>query len=651
MNYRPEIDGLRAIAVIPVILFHAGFELFSGGFIGVDVFFVISGYLITTIILSEKDQGTFSLLNFYDRRARRILPALFLVIFFSLPFAWLWLFPSDMKDFSQSLVAVSTFSSNILFWLETGYWGVDNELKPLLHTWSLAVEEQYYLLFPIFLMVMWRFRKRWIFASFALFAIISFLISQWGAYNHPTANFFLLPTRAWELAIGAIIAFLFLYKKTALNNLITHKPTNEILGFIGLFMIFYSIVKYNELTPFPSSYTLTPTIGAALIIVFSSKRTLVGKLLASKLLVGVGLISYSIYLWHQPLFAFARHRSLTEPSKLLLFTLSLLSLLLAYLSWRYVEKPFRTKGAISRRTVAKFALSASVLYLTIGFSGHITNGFNGYDIENRPTQESIEARLRPNHGLDDACEGSFTLSPDCRTSDTPEILIWGDSHAMHLVQGIMSSNPDAKIIQLTKSVCGPFFDIAPVTSKYPVSWAKDCLIFTSKVHKWLRQNTSIKYAVISSPFGQYLSQDILHRNGNLLKSNMDTVTSEFIKTMNELKSMGIIPIVFASPPSNGNDLGRCLAKAEWLKLNLDNCDFNISQLSKERIRTYTFLDNLLSKYKVKIIRLDNFLCNKIHCKTHFDSIWVYRDKGHLSYEGSTELGKRYDFYHKITRVE
>ena len=165
MKYRREIDGLRAVAVLPVILFHAGFESFSGGFVGVDVFFVISGYLITTIILADKEQGTFSLLHFYERRARRILPALFLILLVSLPAAWLWLLPSDMKSFSQSLVAVSTFVSNILFWREAGYWDTASELKPLLHTWSLAVEEQFYLLFPLFLMMMWRLRKRWILGS------------------------------------------------------------------------------------------------------------------------------------------------------------------------------------------------------------------------------------------------------------------------------------------------------------------------------------------------------------------------------------------------------------------------------------------------------------------------------------------------------
>ena len=171
MKYRKEIDGLRAIAVIPVILFHAGFENFSGGFVGVDIFFVISGYLITSIILSEKENGTFSLINFYERRARRIIPALFFVMLISTLFSWFWLTPSHMKDFSESLVGISFFASNILFWQETGYWGAVNELKPLLHTWSLAVEEQYYVLFPLFLMLMWRFKKRWILSSFFLIAL------------------------------------------------------------------------------------------------------------------------------------------------------------------------------------------------------------------------------------------------------------------------------------------------------------------------------------------------------------------------------------------------------------------------------------------------------------------------------------------------
>ena len=374
MKYRAEIDGLRALAVIPVILFHAGFDLFSGGFVGVDVFFVISGYLITTIILSEMEKGTFSLVNFYERRARRILPALFLVMFVSLPAAYLWLLPADMKDFSQSLVAVSTFSSNILFWRETGYWETASELKPLLHTWSLAVEEQYYVLFPIFLMIMWRFRKRWIVGSFMLITAISLGVAQWGAYNKPSATFFLLPTRGWELAIGASIAFYFLFRKQSVRSLLAHKSINEVLSLVGLLMIGYAVHAFDGTVPFPSLYALVPTIGTGLIILFSSPHTLVGRLLGTRLLVGVGLISYSAYLWHYPLLAFARHRSLTEPSEALFLLLALISFPLAYISWRYVESPFRNKKLVSRKAVFTFTVVGSITFAAIGIAGHVNDG-------------------------------------------------------------------------------------------------------------------------------------------------------------------------------------------------------------------------------------------------------------------------------------
>src|SRR5690606_20556484 len=194
MNYRREIDGLRALAVLPVLLFHAGYETFSGGFVGVDVFFVISGYLITALMLAEFEQGKFSIVSFYERRARRILPALFLVLFVSILLAWFCLAPRDMKDFSETLAAVSVFTSNILFWRQSGYFETASELKPLLHTWSLAVEEQYYILFPVFLMLLWKFRKRLIFAALMVVGIASLAAAEWGAYNKPDMTFFLLPT-------------------------------------------------------------------------------------------------------------------------------------------------------------------------------------------------------------------------------------------------------------------------------------------------------------------------------------------------------------------------------------------------------------------------------------------------------------------------
>jgi peptidoglycan/LPS O-acetylase OafA/YrhL len=648
MKYRPEIDGLRAIAVIPVILFHAGFSYFKGGFVGVDVFFVISGYLITTIILSEMEQGTFSLVRFYERRARRILPALFLVMLVCLPFAWWWLLPGEAKDFSQSLVAVSVYVSNILFWRRSGYWDAANEVKPLLHTWSLAVEEQYYVLFPLFLMLIWRFRKRWLLGALFVTAIISLFMAQWGVYSHPEAAFYLLPARAWELAIGAIISFASLYHQRVIRILLSNQIVNEVLALLGLLMIGYAIYAFDENIPFPGFSALLPTVGTGLIVLFSSPQTLVGRLLGNKVLVGIGLISYSAYLWHQPLFAFARHRSLTGPSVWLICTLVALTFLLAYLSWRYVEQPFRRKEVVSRKAIFSFAGFGSVFFILIGLIGHVTGGFDQRTTENGIKLQSIEQKIVTNYGLDRVCDlKTFDLPTACQTSDEPEIFVWGDSYAMHLVAGILASNPDAKIIQVTKSVCGPFFDVAPVSGKYTASWAEGCLEFTGKVREWLQAHKTVKYAVLSSPFRQYLSKDsaLLFRDHELVSPNMDLVIQEFEKTLKELLDMGITPIVFSPPPANDVNLGRCLSKALLVGANLDECNFSVAQMSQSRLDVYTFLQHFEGDYR--IVWLDKLLCDSLECVTHFDSTFIFRDAGHLSYEGSAELGKMNNFYQLI----
>jgi len=376
VKYRPEIDGLRALAVVPVILFHAGFHSFSGGFVGVDVFFVISGYLITSIILAELEDGRFSIVNFYERRARRILPVLFFVMAACFPFAWFYLMPVDMKDFIQSLLAVSTFSSNILFWLESDYFDTAAELKPLLHTWSLAVEEQYYIFFPLFLMFTWRMGKAWVLATLVLIFLVSLGMGQWGAYHSPTAAFYLLPTRGWELLIGVFAAFYFNRQVPVLTNV----WLNNLLSLAGLSLIGFSIFAFDETVPFPGVFALVPTVGTLLIILFAQQGTLVNRMLSLKLFVGIGLISYSAYLWHQPIFAFVKYTSFTEPSAELMISLCMGIGLLAYLSWRFVEKPFRNKSVYSRQFI--FTSSAVVTMAFISTAGilNLSDGFKSRDI-------------------------------------------------------------------------------------------------------------------------------------------------------------------------------------------------------------------------------------------------------------------------------
>ncbi|MDC1498742.1 acyltransferase [Amylibacter sp.] len=364
MKYRPEIDGLRALAVVPVILFHAGSELFSGGFVGVDVFFVISGYLITTILIEDIENKRFSIVNFYERRARRILPALFFVMLVCIPFAWMWMVPSQMKDFSQSLVAVSLFASNILFWRESGYFDAAAEEKPLLHTWSLAVEEQYYVLFPIFLILAWRFGKNRVFWMIVVMAAISLLLSEWGWRNKASANFYLAPTRAWELFAGSIAAFIVQKKGVQRNNF---------LSLIGLAAIIFSIFFYDENTPFPSVYALVPVLGVVLLVLYAGKETLAAKLLSTKGFVGIGLISYSAYLWHQPLFAFARvYRGVLTEEWLMIF-LSAISLFFAFLSWKFIESPFRAKRKVSAKSILYFSTAGILVFITAGLYGHFNS--------------------------------------------------------------------------------------------------------------------------------------------------------------------------------------------------------------------------------------------------------------------------------------
>ena len=371
MKYRAEIDGLRAFSVVPVILFHAGFELFRGGFVGVDVFFVISGYLITTVLIEDIEHNRFSLLNFYERRARRILPALFFVMLVCIPFAWMWMLPSQLEGFSQSLIAVSLFVSNILFWrVDHRYFEAGEEELPLLHTWSLAVEEQYYVLFPIFFFLAWRYGKNRVFWMIVVMVSVSLLLCEW-AWRHKgpninVANFYLAPTRAWELFSGSIAAF------------IVHKRgvrKNDTLSFLGLAAIIFSIFTYDESTPFPSAYTLVPVVGVVLLVLFAEKETSVARMLSTKAFVGMGLISYSAYLWHQPLFAFAHIRLLDKPSDLLMVILFGLSLALAVASWRYIEKPFRRKFFLKRKHIFIISLVGIVAFIGMGLVGYLNNGF------------------------------------------------------------------------------------------------------------------------------------------------------------------------------------------------------------------------------------------------------------------------------------
>jgi peptidoglycan/LPS O-acetylase OafA/YrhL len=461
LKYRAEIDGLRALAVLPVILFHAGFELFSGGFVGVDVFFVISGYLITTILIEDIENKRFSIVNFYERRARRILPALFCVMLVCIPFAWIWMLPSQMKDFSQSLVAVSLFASNILFWRQSGYFDAAAEEKPLLHTWSLAVEEQYYVIFPIFLILTWRFGKNRVFWMIVVMAAISLLLSEWGWRNKASANFYLAPTRAWELFAGSVAAFIVQKQGVQKNNL---------LALVGLAAIIFSIFFYDETTPFPSVYALVPVIGVVLLVLYAEKDTFAAKVLSTKGFVGIGLISYSAYLWHQPLFAFARIRGVNEPSNLVMGLLAVSSLIFAYFSWRLIETPFRSIKFISKKGVFFASICGIAIFFVLGLS------FS----ELKPTRlvaqfysDAVveEQRVRRFETRQEICNKKTWAKCDDAEDGKINVLIIGDSHSADASTAIVrASERIQNQISISSSALGGCSALKNTQDKLPSTW-------------------------------------------------------------------------------------------------------------------------------------------------------------------------------------
>ena len=644
LRYRREIDGLRALAVVSVILYHAGFKAFSGGFVGVDVFFVISGYLITAILISELEAGYFSIAHFYERRARRILPALFLVMFVCLPFAWVWLLPREMMRFSQSLVAVSVFSSNVFFWKTTSYFETATELKPFIHTWSLSAEEQFYVLYPLFLYFAWKLGKRGTFWVLAAVALFSFALVQWSAYAKPTFSFYMLPTRAWELLIGTFVA---LYASE--RDISHHKYwTAELGSLLGLALVGTAIFVYSDQTPTPSLFTLAPTIGAALIIVFTTNKTYVGKLLSSKPFVGVGLISYSAYLWHQPLFAFARNRDWKEPGLDLISVLAMGSIALAYLSWRFVERPFRNRNTLSKWQVLDWSVLVSLGFIAFGLAGNSTDGF-----ANRKGMEKFQALEFTNEKLGYAdCKEDFRQEHGVEIdycylpkTDTTNAVIIGDSHANDKYYGIRRSDQSHHWGLLGHNGCPPVLGISVEGNTL-----RNCLDKSNAIFNSVLNNDEIKTVALSF-YGQYFL-DTAYAAGHVRgKVGPPTVTissqQETTLSREELFYKGLEASVAALLQAN---------KKVYLLIDVPELPYFPSDCLKGRPDCQIPLSEVLERQKLHrqmILRLAkeypalrvfdpiSMYCNHKECSYKDDDIIIYRDSHHLTFEGSDLYGETF----------
>lgn len=603
LNYRNEIDGLRAIAVIPVIFFHAGFKAFRGGFVGVDVFFVISGYLITSIILQQTDENKFTLSAFYQRRARRILPALFLVMVVCIPFAWFLMDPFELKEFSQSVISTVTFSSNIFFQMKTGYFDTSNELKPLLHTWSLAVEEQYYIIFPLLITLIYRFGKKTLITFFIVTLFVSFGFAEWGAYNAASFTFYSLPTRMWEILCGSLIASYFQRH----TEIIRRPLVNQLLSLAGIAFIFCSIVFFDKNTPFPSFYALLPAIGTMLVIIFTQPKTIAHHLLSNPIMVGVGVISYSAYLWHQPILAMARIYTLDDLSVGLSITCILATFALAYLTKLSVEDYFRFR--LPKKNIPRALIgftTAGVCLIFFGVVTHVNQGF--------PSRSELGLQLAQNFGLSSTCSGASLSAEDCKTNANPTTILWGDSYAMHIAQAI-SSISEKGIIQATLSACPP---IAGYSSARRKSFTS-CEKFNNNVLSYLESESkkNVHTVILSSSFDQLSSEK----------------RESFSNTLQQLKKWGLQIYVVSPPPINRNTL-KCIKLMDRHKGSLTDCTFEASKI--KNLKTFEILKKISDDAGVSFIDLRGLLCADNQCSVELNGTLMYRDNGHFS-NASTQI--------------
>jgi len=665
INYRPEIDGLRAIAVSSVILYHAqiiilGQKPFKGGFIGVDIFFVISGYLITSLILKELiTTGFFSFRNFYERRVRRILPALLVVILASLPFAWMYLLPSSFLDFSKSVLYSLGFGSNLYFHFSGQEYGAESGLlKPFLHTWSLSVEEQFYILFPLVFFIIFRYFKKNLIHIFIFGFIISLGLADWSSKNSLSVSFYFIHTRIWELLAGSILAYFEIKQGHRSQN----KLFNLIMPSIGLFLIILTIVFFKLHFPHPSLHSLPAILGACLIIWFSNSNEIVTKLLSTKIFVGVGLISYSLYLWHYPIFAFVRINEIGD-DKLPLGLLLVIIVILSILTYYFIEQPTRNKNfsfkILSSLIIISFLISIIFSLKVINKAGYKDRlpEILAKNLEHDIFKRNIfEESWRFWHLLRNANgEYCFNNTDRCsfNISSSKKVYLIGDSHAGSIMYDLKNKIID-KNYQFITSVVGacsfyPGFNmIIPKTGKIDNKCTDEYFQNLKKILS--KENDAIIIFVARFPahltnleFSQNINEEKVnwHRDYVSVGKYNDLQTSFRNEVLNLSKNNKII-LMYPIPEVDFDPNKKIYLK--WIEReNKFSKDFNFEYLTtsykayKRRTKSSFELLDSISGDNIYRIYPHTLFCNttfKGKCMTHNDEIVFYIDNHHPSLKGS-----------------
>jgi peptidoglycan/LPS O-acetylase OafA/YrhL len=633
-KYRPDIDGLRAVAVLAVVVFHAFPNWVRGGFIGVDVFFVISGYLISTIIFENLDKGTFSFTEFYARRIKRIFPALLLVLIACLVFGWFTLLADEYKQLGKHTAAGAGFISNFVLWKEAGYFDNSAETKPLLHLWSLGIEEQFYIIWPFFLWLAWKSKFNLLIITI-IFATVSFVLNIKGIKLDMVATFYSPQTRFWELLSGSLLAWFALYKKDTFTGIkskidvwlsrIVYSQKQEgdgktlanVLSFVGLFLLLYGFWRINKQLSFPGNWALVPVLGTVLIITAGSKAWINRTILSNRVAVFFGLISFPLYLWHWPILSFARIIEIEAPSRNLRIAAILLSIALAWLSYKLVEHPLRF-GNYSKVKVTVLV----VLMAIAGTCGLYFFKKNGFTNEGKG-YISFSDQYKKFDNIFYKCESHLVLSNSeiwegnvrCWQSKSgkPNVILLGDSHAENLFFGLANLLKDKNVASYIRGGRPSINDVN----------------FNFIFNELLDDNgKGKKILLITHYIGDW--------NNGLLIDELQTTIESLKNRGYDVALVGDIP-QFSMKPSECIGLNN---RKIIFRNVISDCQIDLKTFSAQKSLYDESLRRISERYDIPYVNGDAVFCNLKSCSM-FDEDFklLYIDNNHLNPEGSMRIGK------------
>ena len=640
LKYRPDIDGLRAIAVLSVVGFHAFGVM--GGYTGVDIFFVISGYLISTIIFEGLEKQSFSFNQFYQRRIRRIFPSLLLVLIACLFFGWFSLFADEYEQLGKHIVAGSTFISNLVLWSESSYFDIAAEKKPLLHLWSLGIEEQFYFFWPIFCWLFWKFRAHYLWIVLAI-TIFSFGLNAWLIDIDGVATFYSPITRFWELLVGAFLAYVVLFNPESLERV---KRFNNTFSILGLVLIIVSISVFTKDLAFPGWWAALPVLGVFLLIMAGPDTWVSKKILSNKVLVWFGLISFPLYLWHWPLLTFVR--LLSDSPRYLIIGSIISSIFLAWLSYRYVEKPIRYGKNPTQKSIYLIVamlvvgISGLIIYQKAGLEFRIDDGQEG-----RLTQEyRMQLAWPDKYNYSDACRAKYGADQYCLISDisrAPNAALIGDSHANHFYPGLEKYflSKGENLILLGAGACPPFLGIDRLAKTSKQNF--NCYVRTEKLYEFVLNDQNIKTVLIAFYHNLTFDNNFIFEDkiGNInTTNNYQASLDSLVRTIDALEKRGKKVILIYDMPNINADIRECALVRPGI-LKKSKCDLKQIKL----VNDFEVYDKMIAELQklthVEIFDTRPYLAENF--PVDFDGNLNYRDSTHLSYRGSLFFSDKYRF--------